>query len=420
MLLIVKTSRRDFRRPAPSGGGRVEPGTTAWSLAELLRGHPDPPEIRLITRRLSDGEIGRLHDDGDCFVSLCRSEGWGLGAFDAAAHGTPVVTTAFGGHLDYLAGSPHLVDFDLVAVEDPSGLPSYAPDQRWAEPDLDHGAAVLREVLADYDGAAAWAAARGRGDPTPLRARRDRRRVPLGGGRARGAAPGRSAVTTGVRWLSVAPGSGYGDASEAYLSGLRAAGVPVSWTPMGWFTGVWHAPFGPSADLDLSGLAHADLAHAAIEHDTVVVAAPPLWTDELAAEAAGRRLVAFTTWETDRIPEGWPAILSHYDRVLVPSEFNRRAFSASGLSVPVTVVPHIARPVPQAAAAGPAPGRRPFVCYTIATWSSRKAVLDTVAAFVGAFGAADDAVLVIHTSPEDHIAPGGATGTRHRGTPRAR
>jgi glycosyltransferase involved in cell wall biosynthesis len=211
-------------------------------------------------------------------------------------------------------------------------------------------------------------------------------------------------VTLGIRWLSVQPGSGYGDASEAYLSGLRAAGIPVSWTPMGWFSGLWRQPFGPAVDLDLGGLTHADIANLPIEHDTVVVAAPPVWDDRLAREAVGRRLVAFTTWETDRMPERWRPILSHYDRVLVPSEFNRATFAASGLATPVRVVPHIARPAPHPAGSGEDGG--PFVFYTIATWTSRKAVLDTVAAFVAAFDEADDVVLVVHTSAEDHIARG--------------
>jgi len=90
-----------------------------------------------------------LHRRGDFVVSLCRSEGWWLGAVDASAHGSPVVTTGYGGHLDYLEGSPHLVRFDVVPVQDPAGYPSYAPNQHWAEPDLDHGAELLREVMAD-------------------------------------------------------------------------------------------------------------------------------------------------------------------------------------------------------------------------------------------------------------------------------
>jgi len=133
--------------------------TTAWSLARLLAGHRDPPAIRLITLPMTDGAITELHGLADCFVSLCRAEGWGLGAFDAAAHGKPVVITGFGGQLDYLSDSPYLVDFDLVSVQDPMGFPSYAPDQRWAEPDIDHGAALLRTVVEHREQAAARAGA---------------------------------------------------------------------------------------------------------------------------------------------------------------------------------------------------------------------------------------------------------------------
>jgi glycosyltransferase involved in cell wall biosynthesis len=149
VLLIVKTSHRDHTVAHPALGQAAGAGTTAWSLARLIASHPDPPAVKLVTRALSNAEIAALHRRGNCFVSLCRSEGFALGAFDAAAHGNPVVTTGFGGHLDYLAGSPYLVGFDLVPVIHPAGFPSYAPEQRWADPDLEHGAALLRQIAAD-------------------------------------------------------------------------------------------------------------------------------------------------------------------------------------------------------------------------------------------------------------------------------
>jgi len=148
VVLIVKTT--DRRQHASLGGHPVVgPGTTALEVARLLAGHPDPPRLRLITRELTDAEIAALHDRGDLYVSLCRSEGFGLGAFDAAARGNPVVITGFGGQLDYLAGSDLLVDFELVPVDDPPGRPSYSPDQRWAEPSLPHAVELMRRVAAD-------------------------------------------------------------------------------------------------------------------------------------------------------------------------------------------------------------------------------------------------------------------------------
>ncbi len=433
VLLAVKTSPLDRRFPRPDDRGPLAPGTSAWSLAKQLAGHRDPPAVHLVTRELTAHQLRSLHRRGDCFVSLCRSEGWGLGAFDAAVYGRPVVMTGFGGQLDYLEGSPHLVDFELVPVEDPMGYPSYAPDQRWAEPDLGHAVHRLREVWADREAAARRAAIAGDEPPAPLSARGGRGKVSIGGG-ARSdvvSTEGRSdsrigragtPVIDGVRWYSFGPGSGYGNASEAYLSGLRAAGVPVWWTPMGWPSTAWHVPFGPLVDGDLSpDLRHRDIANRPVEHDVVVAHTPLFWHDRLALEADGRRLVAFTTWETDRLPSTWPSILDRFDLVVVPSVFNAEVFAAARLRPPIAVVPHIARcpdnghPPDTSTGAGST-----FTVYVMGTWSTRKAIPDAVEAFVAAFTSNDDVRLIIHTTEEDLIEratrPGAGRRSPHAGT----
>jgi glycosyltransferase involved in cell wall biosynthesis len=157
VLLIVKTSQADLRVQPAKDRRRAGEGTSVSAVARLLAKHPDAPPVRLITGALSDRDIADLHRRCDCYVSLCRAEGWGLGAFDAAATANPVVITGFGGQLDFLGESPYLVGFELVPVEDPAGFPSYAPDQHWAEPDVEHGAALLREVFAHSERATALA-----------------------------------------------------------------------------------------------------------------------------------------------------------------------------------------------------------------------------------------------------------------------
>jgi glycosyltransferase involved in cell wall biosynthesis len=158
VVLIVKTSQKDRRVQQASDGRRAGEGTSASAVARLLAKHPAPPAVRLITGALSDRDISDLHRRGDCYVSLCRAEGWGLGAFDAAAHGNPVVMTGFGGQLDFLGESPYLVGFELVPADDAASFPSYAPEQRWAEPDVEHGATLLRDVFVERDRARAFAA----------------------------------------------------------------------------------------------------------------------------------------------------------------------------------------------------------------------------------------------------------------------
>jgi glycosyltransferase involved in cell wall biosynthesis len=155
-LLVVKSSPRDFTDPHGQGDGPAAPATTAWKLAQVLSGFADPAPVRLVTGELAEDDIEALHTRGDCYLSLCRSEGWGIPPFDAAAWGNPVVITGFGGQLDYLDDdSAYLVDYELVAVDDPLGGMSYTPDQHWAKPSVAHATALLQQVLCDPDEAAA-------------------------------------------------------------------------------------------------------------------------------------------------------------------------------------------------------------------------------------------------------------------------
>ena len=148
-LLVIKTSARDLTAPHPESASPVAPGTTAWTLARLLGRFPRPAPVSLVTAELPETDIDALHARGDCYLSLCRAEGWGIPAFDAAAWGNPIVITGYGGQCAYLhADGAWLVDHDLVAVDDPAGGRSYTGDQRWAEPSIERGAALLREVEA--------------------------------------------------------------------------------------------------------------------------------------------------------------------------------------------------------------------------------------------------------------------------------
>lgn len=153
VTLLIKTTPRD---QTVTGVLRYFRRSVAQAVGRVTRRYRRPPRIRLITDVQSESQIRRLHVRGDCYVSLCRGEGWGLGAFDAAAHGNPVVMTGFGGQLDYLDRElAYLVDYELVPVINPQAPLSYSPDQRWAEPDVAHGARLLREVAARPDQAKA-------------------------------------------------------------------------------------------------------------------------------------------------------------------------------------------------------------------------------------------------------------------------
>jgi glycosyltransferase involved in cell wall biosynthesis len=107
------------------------------------------PAVLLHDEEVGGDAIDLIHAVGEVFVSLSHGEGWGLGAFEAAALGKPVVMTGWGGHRDYLGEDwPGAVPYRMVSVPLwPPDRPSYFPSQRWAEPDIAVAARMLRAVI---------------------------------------------------------------------------------------------------------------------------------------------------------------------------------------------------------------------------------------------------------------------------------
>jgi glycosyltransferase involved in cell wall biosynthesis len=151
VLMIVKTSTKDmtrwhrrlrhcFRLRHPS------PGIAVTELAAKFS--RPAPAVLIADESLTDAEMLALHEIGGCFVSLARTEGWGLGAFEAARLGKPVVTTGYGGQLDFLDPKlTNLVDYTMVPVYEPTWSANYRPTDQWAAPSTDQAARHLREIL---------------------------------------------------------------------------------------------------------------------------------------------------------------------------------------------------------------------------------------------------------------------------------
>jgi hypothetical protein len=82
----------------------------------------------------------------DCYISLHRSEGFGLTPAEAMYLGKPVIATGYSGNLEYMtAENSYLVDYKLRRIG--SGNLPYPADGEWADPDTDHAARLMREVV---------------------------------------------------------------------------------------------------------------------------------------------------------------------------------------------------------------------------------------------------------------------------------
>ena len=84
----------------------------------------------------------------DAYVSLHRSEGFGLTLAEAMFYGKPVIATAYSGNVDFFGvGNGFPVRYELATLDEDAG--PYARGSRWAEPDVVHAAEQMRRVVSD-------------------------------------------------------------------------------------------------------------------------------------------------------------------------------------------------------------------------------------------------------------------------------
>jgi len=106
--------------------------------------------VLVIDNVLKDNEIRNLVRCCDCFVSLHRSEGVGLGLSAAMFMGKPVVATGYSGNLDFMTeNNSCLVRYDLCPV--PDGAYPFSEGQVWAEPDTAHAVDQMLKLVSDRD-----------------------------------------------------------------------------------------------------------------------------------------------------------------------------------------------------------------------------------------------------------------------------
>ena len=92
--------------------------------------------ITLVHGALSKQQMSSLHRTCDCFVLPHRAEGWGVPHFEAMALGKPVITTGFGGNLEFMnADTSYLLSFDVTPVSG-TGRHTYNGWMDWAEPSI--------------------------------------------------------------------------------------------------------------------------------------------------------------------------------------------------------------------------------------------------------------------------------------------
>ena len=84
----------------------------------------------------------------DCYVSLHRSEGFGLTMAEAMLLGKPVITTGYSGNMDFTTtATALLVDYELVPVQ-PGDYP-FSHGEMWAEPNVQQACEYMLNLVKD-------------------------------------------------------------------------------------------------------------------------------------------------------------------------------------------------------------------------------------------------------------------------------
>lgn len=104
--------------------------------------------IYLLDESLSKLRFYSLLNLIDAYVSLHRSEGFGLIPAESMFLGKPVIMTGWSGNIDFMTADNSCgVKYKLVPVQE--GVPFYEAGKLWAEPDIFHAAELMSLLVND-------------------------------------------------------------------------------------------------------------------------------------------------------------------------------------------------------------------------------------------------------------------------------
>jgi glycosyltransferase involved in cell wall biosynthesis len=101
--------------------------------------------IRIMNGYLSREDKHALTQACDAYVSLHRSEGFGLTIAEAMYFGKPVIATGWSGNMDFMTPDNSFpVEVTPVVIRETTHV--YRAGNIWAEPNVEHAARLMREV----------------------------------------------------------------------------------------------------------------------------------------------------------------------------------------------------------------------------------------------------------------------------------
>jgi len=145
-LAVVRAFKKAFQKNEPveliikCSNSKIDP-----TNFRVLQAEAEKHNVRLINSYLEREEINSLINVCDCYVSLHRSEGFGLTIAEAMALRKQVIATNYSGNTDFMTEENSFpIRYTLVPLTKDYG--SYTRGNVWAEPDEHQAAEQMRLV----------------------------------------------------------------------------------------------------------------------------------------------------------------------------------------------------------------------------------------------------------------------------------
>ncbi len=115
---------------------------------DKIQAHIERLPVTLIDRYLERSELTSLMSTSDCYLSMHRSEGFGLPLAEAMQLKIPVVATGWSSNTDFMTiNNSYLIKYDLVELKKAHG--PYPKGAKWAEPDVSHAVTCILDIIKD-------------------------------------------------------------------------------------------------------------------------------------------------------------------------------------------------------------------------------------------------------------------------------
>lgn len=119
---------------------------------KILQRACEGANVRILDAVLTRREKQDLMKAADCYVSLHRSEGFGLTMAEAMLYGKPALATGYSGNVDFMSDDDsYLVPYRLITIKETHG--PYQAGYHWADPDLDSACDLMRYIESNREAA---------------------------------------------------------------------------------------------------------------------------------------------------------------------------------------------------------------------------------------------------------------------------